>query len=153
MKPWTTLPSALAICALATTCAHAQAVQPFSVDVLLSPRAAARLASLQEGITVSAMFSADPTPAARRQADEAGHIGLATENVTIPGPGRASITGAVVTEAKMRVARNRNVLLLINVTSARHRSSNNLLNCDIFEGSAAVAARQPVPIYCKLIVE
>ncbi len=144
------------VCAAALPAAgYAQpAVQPFSVTISLSPRAASRLAAFQEGITVSAMFSGDPIAAGRRQADERGQIGLATENVTIPGvPGSAAITGAGVTEAKMRLLRNRDVKLLINVFSARRRVPDNLLDCGLFDDSAALAARQPVHINCKLITE
>lgn len=85
------------------------------------------------------MFTGDPTAASRRQADETGQIDLATENVTVAGvPLIAVISGAGVTAAKMHLLRNRDVKLLINVFSARRVVSDNILNCGIFEGAAAV---------------
>ena len=131
-----------------------QAVQPVTVQVHFSQQAAARLLALHEGVTISASFSGDPTAAARRQADERGQVELATEDVTIGvEPAAATISGAGVTEAKMRLLRNRAVKLLINVFSARRSGPDNILNCDIFDGAAAVAARSPVQIKCKLITE
>ena len=133
---------------------HAQAVQPVTVQVSLSRLAAARMASLHEGVTVSATFSGDPLSAARRQTDERGQIGLATEEVTIHSPpGVALITGAGVTAGKLRLLRNQTVHLLINVFSARRALPDNILACGLFDDTAALAARNPVRINCKLISE
>ena len=134
--------------------ARAQPVQPVTVEVTLSPQAAARLAALHEGVTVAASFAGDPVAAARRQVDERGQVSRAGESVPIADPpGRVVVTGAGVTEAKMRLLRNRNVHLLINVFSARRAVPDNILFCGLFDDSAALAAREPVRINCKLISE
>ncbi len=148
------LPALLCLLVAAGPIRAQPAVAPFTVEVSLSPKAAARLASMGEGITVSAMFYGDPTPAARRQVDEMGQVDIGREEVTIPGQsGTASITGGSITASKLALLRNRNIKVLINVYSARKKSADNLLFCDLFQDTVTLAASHPIHIGCKLIAE
>jgi hypothetical protein len=126
----------------------------FSLDVSLSSRAEAQLGSLQEKITVWALWSGQPTKAAKKQVDEEGKIDLGTEEVTLPASGgHAAFTGRSVKPARIGWVKDRDVQILVNVYSARLSGPNNILNCDIFDGSVAVARATPPRIACKLIEE
>ncbi len=148
-------PALTALLLVATLPAAAQpAVQPFTVEVQLSPKAAARLAALRESISLAAVYYGDPMPAARRFADSMGQIPLGNEDVTIPGqPGSVTFTGSMVPLAKLALIRNHDVKVNLNVFSARRSGPDNILNCDLFEDSVALATRRPVRIKCKLIAE
>ncbi len=124
----------------------------FTVDVTLSPKAAALLRAKHEAIIVSAMYSGEPVPAKTKQADEMGEIDLGSENVTIAGmTGQAAISGKGVIIAHLGWVKVPQVL--INVYSARHSDPNNLLDCGIFEDSIAKAQAAPIKIFCKVIGE
>jgi len=126
----------------------------FSVDISLSSQAAAKLAALKEQIVVSAVWSGEPTRAARKHADEMGQIDLGTEQVRIPGSGgRAEITGRSVQVKHIDWVKNRAVVVNVNVFSARVSGPDNVLDCGLFENAVALARSKPVQIACKLIGE
>jgi hypothetical protein len=126
----------------------------FTVDLSLSPKAAARLSRLSEGIVVAAFFSGLPTPAARKKADAEGQIFLGNEEITVESTARSvQMTGRVVPRNRLDWVKDRKVEVLVNVYSARRKGPDNLLDCDIFEGEVTVAAQAPVKIGCKLIGE
>lgn len=126
----------------------------FSVDVALSPKAAARLAALNEKIAVAAYWFGEPTRAARRHANEMGQISLGTEEIRIPGTGgRAQMTGQPAQAEHFGWVKDGAVQVNVNVFSARQSGPNNILACDLFEDAAALAHARPIPLLCKLIEE
>jgi hypothetical protein len=126
----------------------------FSLDVSLSSRAEARLVSLHEKIIVWALWSGQPTKAAKKHVDEEGKIDLGTEEVTLPASGgHGELSGRSVKPTQIGWVKDRDVQILVNVVSARLSGQNNILNCDIFAGSVATARANPPRIACKLIEE
>ena len=122
------------------------------VDVTLSAKAAARLASPSEGIVVAASFGGEPTPAARSHAGEDGHVDLGSRKVEIPGrDGEAVLHGSTATTPLQWIQGP--VQLNINVFSARHSSPDNLLSCDVFDGPLEHALGHAIPLHCSLIRE
>jgi hypothetical protein len=144
--------SVLLTCSLQAT---AQGDLSFDVDVTLSKKAAAKLASQKEAIVVFADYYGDPKRSAERHANEIGQISLAPqdEEVAIPGGGgRAHISGAKV-DAKRLDWLAGPVKVNVNVASARKSSSDNLLACDFIDGALADVQRTPVTLHCALIEE
>ena len=134
--------------------AAAENKMAFSVDVSLSPKAAARLAALNEKIVVAAYWFGEPAPAARKHANEMGQISLGTEEIRIPGTGgRAQITGQAARADHFGWVKYGAVQVNVNVYSARQSGPNNILACDLFEDAAALARARPIPLLCKLIEE
>jgi hypothetical protein len=126
----------------------------FSIDVSLSPQAAAKLAALKEQIVVSVLWYGEPTKAARKHADEMGQIDLGKEEARLPGSGgRAEITGRSVQLKQLDWVKDRAVQVNVNVFSARLSGPNNILNCDLFDDNVVVARSKSVQIACKLIEE
>lgn len=142
--------------ALCGTLAAASANEPldFNVSVTLSPKAAAKLQATHEGITASASYYGDPTPAAAKHADEVGHIDLGNEQVAAPGSaGPVHFSGGNVATDRLGWIQG-GVKVNVNVFSSRHSDPDNILACDFIDGSlAAVIKAQPVTIHCGLIAE
>lgn len=125
----------------------------FSVNITLSQKAAMKLTALHEGIVVSASYSGDPAPGAEKHTDEIGRISLGIESVEAPGKaGTVQVTGVKVKRSRLVWVKGP-VLLNVNVYSARHSSSDNILSCDFFDGNLEDAVRKPISLHCSLIEE
>jgi hypothetical protein len=125
----------------------------FDVEISLSPKAAARLAKLSEGIIVSASYSGDPVPSAQKHADQIGRIDLGREQVETPGKaGTVHITGDKVHRERLAWIQGP-VLLNVNVYSARHSGPDNILDCDFFDGNLQDAVGKSTALHCALIEE
>lgn len=125
----------------------------FTVQITLSPKAAATLAKLSEGIVASATYAGEPVPAAIQHADQIGQIDLGTETVESSGKaGTVQITGTKVKRARIAWIKGP-VLLNVNVYSARRSGPDNILACDFFDGTLQQAVRQPISLHCSLITE
>jgi hypothetical protein len=125
----------------------------FQVRVTLSDKAAATLKRLNEGVVISASYSGDPRPSAKKHADQIGRIALGIQNVEIPGrPATVIVSGSHVRRGRVAWIRGP-VLLNVNVYSARRSGPDNILACDFFDGTLKSAARRIVPIRCSLIAE
>lgn len=148
----------LAACGvMATSIAAAQGAPQgdmgFDLNVTLSEKAAASLASRNEAIVVSASYYGDPKPGARRHANEIGQIDLGREEVDIPGkPGLARITGAKVEVPRLEWLDGQ-VMVNVNVFTARKSGPDNLLSCDIIDGPLQKVRSAPVTLNCGLIEE
>ncbi len=125
----------------------------FTVQIALSPKAAARLARTSEGMVVSATYSGDPIPAAAKYANEIGQIDLGVEDVEVPGKAAiVRVTGSKVKRENLAWVKGP-ILLNVNVYSARRSGPDNILACDFFDGKLQQAVRQPVSLHCSLITE
>jgi hypothetical protein len=129
--------------------------EPYAVQVriTLSDKAAATLKRLNEGLVISASYSGDPKPSAKRHADQIGQIALGIQNVEIPGrPATVIISGSHVKRGPVAWIRGP-ILLNVNAYSARHSGPDNILSCDFFDGRLRDTGRRTVPIHCSLIAE
>jgi len=125
----------------------------FSVVVTLSPKAAARLANPKETILVTADFYGIPKSEKQRMALQ-GRLELAPEqNVEIPGAGVARFVGPKYDRRKLAQVEAGAPDVAIEVVSGRRSSPDNLLSCEPFEGSLALAASKPLAVLCKMISE
>jgi hypothetical protein len=126
---------------------------PFTVHISLSPKGADRLSALHEGIVVAASYSGDPNAAGQKHVDQIGRIDLGREEIVTAGKaGTVEVTGTKVRRQRMAWIEGP-VLLNVNVYSARRSGSDNILNCDFFDGKLADAARGTVELNCSLIEE
>jgi hypothetical protein len=144
---------AAALC-FALISAPASAAQPprFTVTVILSAKAAEKLAAARESINAAAYYSGQPTRAAMRRAVD-GEIDLGREDVPLPGTGGAAAFVGKGYKADRLKFVSGPTRLLVNVFSARRALPDNLLACGIFEGTLDEAAAGPVAIKCGLIGE
>ncbi len=142
--------------ALAGFAGAAPAHEPlgFAVEIVLSPKAAARLRATHEGITADARYYGNPSAAAVRHADEVGQIDLGNERHRLPGrTGPARFSGAKVAVDRLDWIEG-GVKVNVNLYSSRRSSQDNILACDFIDASlAAVFEAQPIVLRCGLITE
>lgn len=149
-RSWIGLAVALAMVGQAV----AARAEGFDVTVSLTPTAAAKLAAARQRVAVSVSYFGRSTPAFRKKADQMGQIGLGEERVVLPGPGgTAHLTGGSIKRALLSEVEGGQPSVLVNVFSVLPSGPANLLDCGIYEGSVAVAARAPQRIRCKAIGE
>lgn len=126
----------------------------FAVDITLSPKAAQRLQTAHEGITVWASWYGDPGASGQRHVDEVGRVELGHEEVRAPGrSGIVHISGAGLHADRLSWIEGP-VEVNVNVYTSRLSSNDNLLACDFIDGDLVTVVRdQPVTLHCGLISE
>jgi hypothetical protein len=111
---------------------------------------ASKLLSSGETVRVSASYYGTAMPGV--PAGDDGEVGLANETVDLPnGTTAVNLGGISIAENDIRKTREGRPLLLINVYTSRKVFADNLLDCGIYQGDAALAGQ--VEINCKLIGE
>lgn len=151
--------STLAVLAMLTTAPFPVAAQQdfgFDIKVTLSDKAAATLAAKHEGIKAFASYSGYPLDKADRHINEVGLISVSpkAEWVDIPPTGGiAYISGRTIDPDTLKRIEGE-VMVNVNITSARKSSSDNILECDIIDGSVQdVRVVTPITVHCSLISE
>lgn len=128
----------------------ARIVPKYVVQLTLSPAAANKLSSSGETVRISASYYGTAAPGTASGDD--GEVGLANETIDLPNGTRAvNLGGIAIPESDIRKTAEGRPLLLINVYSSRKVFQDNLLDCGIYQGDAAMAGQ--VEISCKLIGE
>lgn len=132
---------------------HAQSPYAVTVQITLSPDAAAKLSSLHEGMVVSASYAGEARPGAKRHADQIGQIDLGSDKVEVAGaPITVHLSGTGLKKTRLRWTQGP-PMLNINVYSARRSGPDNILACDFFDGELRHATAKPVALHCTLITE
>ncbi|RUP00038.1 YARHG domain-containing protein [Hyphomicrobium sp.] len=122
----------------------------YVVQVSLSSAAANKLTSSGETVRVSASYYG--TAASGVGAGDDGEIGLANETLDLAnGTNSVNLGGISIPESELRKTKEGRPMLLINVYTSRKVFQENLLDCGIYQGDAALAGQ--VDISCKLIGE
>ncbi len=146
--------AALVAMAMPAALASAQAVGEagFTVDISLSPRAAAALRQHNEGIVVATYFIGDPAPGYEDRADDAG-IDLGHEERIVSGrAGEVAIPESVLQRDRLSWISGP-PRVFVNLYSARRSSRDNLLNCESFEAPVSDIGGTMQSIQCRLIGE
>jgi len=134
----------------------------FDVEVTLSPAAHKRLASQGESLIVSAEYFGYPSDLAEEQhvpGSENPWLTLHRAQLELEGAQLGDTATArfpaVALDAKQLAWTNAPGApqVNINVYSGRRSSPDNLLECGMFQGAIAVAARAPIKVSCGLIGE
>lgn len=133
-----------------------------TVEIALSPAARARLASSKESLIVSADYFGYPSAdAVARRVPGSGNPWLTVhraqvelEGVQLDGMPTARLPN-VDFDAKQLAWTDAPAApqVNINVWSGRRSSSDNLLDCTMFQGALAIASRAPIRLSCGLIGE
>jgi hypothetical protein len=126
----------------------------FTVDLTLSPKAEKKLADGRETIVVAAYFTGRPKPDTdKKYVSDMGEIGLGEARVEVEPGQSAHFDKVKLDEVALDQSLDRKPVLLINVTSGRKSSKNNLLDCGIYEDDLKPVQGKSIPISCKLIGE
>ena len=124
----------------------------YRVEVALSPAAQAKLAKAKETIVIAADYYGTPTAAAAGQANEVGQLDLGKAEHELAQAGAADFDANGFMAERLGLVEGAPEVN-INVWSGRHSSPDNLLDCEFFQDTLAVAAQAPIQLHCKLIGE
>ncbi|EXL03737.1 hypothetical protein [Aquamicrobium defluvii] len=125
----------------------------FDFKITLSPKAAAKLKSSHETITVWASFYGEPTHEGENHTDELGMVDLGKESFELPGqPGVVHITGKNAGGAKLKWVKGP-PSVNVNLYTSRKSSDQNLIDCDLIDGKVAKVQAKPITVNCFLIGE
>ena len=144
----------LSLAALAGTALAAPAApstsHPMTIQVIMSPKAQAKLQAMGELVKVSSFYDGPPIPSKRKLARGEGLISIAPEDTAIlpPTGGVVSVKAAIPNDKWGWVSKH---FYTINITSARKAALDNLLTCPAASGDLAAAPKAPIVIACKLI--
>lgn len=122
-----------------------------TVDISLTPAAAAELARTHEGISASAAWEGEPNASGLKHLDETGRIFIGREDQTREGAGLLHFAGKLDPVTLARSTKDINVN--VNVFSARKGNADNILDCDFVDGPADRVSGRTFPILCSLITE
>lgn len=140
--------------AVTPTAETAEAANPyaFEVNLTLTPRAAERLSSTDERVTVSAVYYGLPvSDTAPGVNDEMGEVELGGEDVEVmPQSSVVKVPGTGFDPAHIKSVKGEPEVL-VNVYSARKTHENNLISCGIYQGPVSMAQKKPVDVQCDLI--
>lgn len=128
----------------------------FDINVTLSKKAAAKLAAHKEGIAAFAAYSGAPKKSAQKYVDEMGQIDVSPQEelIQIPGQGgHGHLSGKFVDSTALEWV-DGEVSVNVNVLSARKSFPDNILTCDLIDGTvSAVKKKSPIAVHCSLIEE
>jgi hypothetical protein len=127
-------------------------VQGFDVEVSYSPAAIRELTRRKETTIVSSMVYGGPkagTPA--HLVSDMGEIVLGDAETEIKPGSIANFHSISLDDGALVYISETGPQLLINVVSGRRSSSDNLLDCGIYEGPLKQVQGRAIPISCKLI--
>lgn len=159
--------SLLALSLLATACAPTGDVEApvsgadappspyaFEVRLTMTPRAAEKLASMNERVIVDAMYFGLAASADAPGVDDHGmEVGLGSDEVEV-APQNAVVTTPGSGFDPTHIASIKGEPeVLVNVYSARKSHADNLLSCGIYQGPVKMAQQKPVEIQCDLIYD
>lgn len=123
------------------------------VRVTLSPEAERVLMQGNESITVLASWYGRPTPEKQPVADDIGQIELDRAEVILPGRGGVVTLHPAKHSSKRLGWIQGEVMVNVNVYSARRHWPDNILHCDFIDDSLRQVSQQTVILHCSLIRE
>jgi len=128
-------------------------VPDFSVKLTLTPRAAAKLDSINEGITVSVVFDGDGEPEPGVKVAPHRDVFLGFAHVPLGRNNVAHISGLTVPVEAVKRLQDPDYYVGIGGASSRLSHASNLLDCRYVSGRISQVSRIVVKLHCSLIEE
>ena len=127
----------------------------FQVQMTYTPRALDLLAKRHVGVEAFGYYFGFPKSGTPRQyvSDQGEVGGLGSFRVAGRPGAPLRIPASTFSDAALDRITDEEPKVLVNVVSSRRASSDNLLDCTIYEGPAKAIENTTLPIACKLIGE
>jgi hypothetical protein len=125
----------------------------FTVTVTLSERATKKLIGSKETVIVAAYLSGIAKKGALKKYSHDGEVGLGDINIEVLPGESAKFRNVKPEEKAFEQTDRQSPQVLINVFSGRKSSKNNLISCDIYEGTSESIQQKSIAISCGLIEE
>jgi hypothetical protein len=129
------------------------AVPKFSVAVNFSQAAKNRLMSLNEGVTVSAVFDGDGEPLKGAKTAPNRDVFLGHAKSEVDANGVAFFSGIEIPTSAYKRLSDKNYYVTLNIFSSRKATKDNFLDCGVQDERIEVAKREAIKSDCKLIGE
>ncbi|WP_374013058.1 hypothetical protein [Pseudoxanthomonas koreensis] len=129
-----------------------QEVVALKVNVTLSPTAEQSLKSSGETVRVEVIYGGDPAPGATLAPNELGMIELGKKVFELDGSGAVELPESAVDRSRLDQIIGQ-PQVMVNTTSGRKSTPNNLLACDFYWDTLNTAGRDGVNVQCKLLSE
>jgi hypothetical protein len=128
-------------------------IPPFEIEVVLSPKAKAKIEEDNETIIVMAYFSGEPIDSLpeKYKNPDGGEFLLSSYPVELKEPGIAKFENVKFPLELYKLLKNKDIQLLINVFSGRKSSPDNLLDCEILQDSMSNIKGKKFVLKGKLI--
>ena len=127
-------------------------ITPVDITVNLSPAAKAHFASSGETIQLEAVYGGDPTQEGQSRTNELGVVELGRVRREVKDGEKVTLSEDVLDKRLLEMTIGQ-PQLMINVKSGGKSSANNVLACDFYWETLAVAGANGVSINCKLLSE
>ena len=127
-------------------------ITPVTVTVNLSAAAKAEFARTGEVILLDAVYGGDPTQAGQSRINELGVVELGRVKREVKDGQATTLSEDVINKSLLEMTIGQ-PQLMVNVVSGKKASPQNVLNCDFYWETLAVAGKNGVNIGCKLLSE
>lgn len=127
-------------------------ITPVDISVTLSPAAKAAFASNGETIQLEVIYGGDPTQEGQSRINELGVVELGRVRREVKDGETVTLSEDVLDKQLLDLTIGQ-PQVMVNVTSGRKTSADNLLACDFYWETLSVAGTSGVNIPCKLLSE
>lgn len=127
-------------------------ITPVDITVNLSPAAKAEFARTGETIQLDVVYGGDPTQEGQSRVNELGVVELGRVKREVTDGETVNLSEDVLDKRLLEMTVGQ-PQLMVNVTSGRKSSPNNVLACDFYWETLSVAGERGVTIPCKLLSE
>ncbi len=127
-------------------------VLALKVEVTLSPAAEQAIKAAGESVRVEVVYGGDPAPDASLQPNELGMIELGKQVYELDGSGVVEVPESAVDRSRLDQIIGQ-PQVMVNTTSGRKTSAQNLLACGFYWDTLGTAGRDGVAVPCQLLSE
>lgn len=127
-------------------------ITPVTIEVTLSPAAQKKLQEASESVSVEIKYAGDANAKSSAQANEFGLIELGKNTRELNGSGSITFDEDLIDKSKLGMIIGQ-PQVMINTTSGRKSTKENLLSCDFYWETLEVAGKSTVRIPCVLLSE
>lgn len=127
-------------------------ITPVTITVNLSPAAKGEFARTGESILLDVVYGGDPTQAGQSRVNELGVVELGRVKREVKDGEATTLSDDVLNKSLLDMTIGQ-PQLMVNVTSGKKASPKNVLNCEFYWETLAVAGKNGVTIPCKLLSE
>lgn len=127
----------------------AAALSSVQLQISLAPRAEQALAEAGESVLVEVVYAGDPAPGASAAVNEFGLVEVARVTHELDGSGTLNLDKDGLDDGRLAQIEGQ-PHIIVNATSSRRSSGQNLLACPFYWETLSVASNSGIQIACDL---
>lgn len=119
------------------------------LQLAVTPQAEQALAEAGEIIILEVIYAGDPAPGAASALNELGLVEIGKITHELQGPGTLTLDTDALDQGRMAQIEGQ-PHVIVNATSSRRNSNQNLLACPFYWETLSVASRDGIQVSCDL---